>query len=313
MKIIEHLERAGNPFFSYEIIPPKRGKNAREILDIVEQLVPYDPPFIDVTSHSAQATYQELDDGTIKRSVTTKRPGTISICALIQHRYKIDAVPHLLCRGYTREESEDAAIELNFLGIKNFMAIRGDDVNFIKPKRTDAAVNHYANELVEQLNDLRQGKYLESISNSDPIDSCIGVCCYPEKHVEAANIKTDIQNFKLKVKAGADYAVTQMFFDNKNYFEFVDKCRYAGISIPIIPGIKIINSVKQIRSLPKNFNISFPDELVDDIQKNPRHAKEIGRNWGIKQCRELLNNGVKCIHFYILNDADTVIDMIKSI
>lgn len=313
MKVVEHLERTNNPLFSYEIIPPKRGKSAREILDIVEQLLPYDPPFIDVTSHSAQAVYQESEDGAIKRSVTTKRPGTMGICALIQHRYQIDSVPHLLCRGFTREETEDAAIELNFLGIKNVMAIRGDDTNYKKPKRNDAAINAYANELVEQLHDLRQGKYLESISNSDPIDTCIGVCCYPEKHVEAANLKSDIQNFKLKVNAGADYAVTQMFFDNKNYFDFVDKCRYAGINLPIIPGIKIINSAKQIRSLPRNFNISFPDQLVDEIQKNPDHAKEIGRNWGIKQCRELLNKGVKCIHFYILNDADTVTRLIKSL
>ncbi|MCP4705399.1 MAG: methylenetetrahydrofolate reductase [NAD(P)H] [candidate division Zixibacteria bacterium] len=313
MKVIEHLEKANNPLFSYEIIPPKRGRNAQAILDIVEQLVPYEPPFIDVTSHSAQAAYQESEDGTITRSVTTKRPGTMGICTLIQHRYQIDSVPHLLCRGFTKEESEDAVIEMNFLGINNVMAIRGDDTNFKKTKRQNSDYNTYASDLVKQLDGLRNGKYLEPISNCDPIDNCIGVCCYPEKHIEAANLKTDIQNFKFKVNAGADYAVTQMFYDNKKYFEFVEKCRLENIEIPIIPGIKILSSAKQINSLPRNFNISLPEQLVDDIQSNPKHAREIGLNWGIEQCRELLNNGVKCIHFYILNDSNSVTKLINNL
>ncbi len=313
MFVTEALDRAQNPLFSYEIIPPKRGKSAREILRIVEQLVPYDPPYLDVTSHSAEAFYEEQSDGTIRRRVRRKRTGTISICGIIQNRYNIDTVPHLLCRGFTKEETEDAMIELGYLGIHNVLAVRGDESNFKKPVGSGRSTNHYSTNLVAQLNNLKKGSYLEEIANSDPIEMCIGVGGYPEKHFEAPNRKRDIQNLKTKVEAGADYIVTQMFFDNKNFFSFVDDCRAFGITVPIIPGLKIISKDRQLSRLAKNFHISFPEALDDEIHDNPKHAGEIGVRWATGQARELLDNGVKCIHFYVMEDAETAIEVVRSL
>jgi len=313
MFVTERLERAQKPLFSYEIIPPPRGKNAGDILSIVEEILPYDPPFIDVTSHGAEAAYEELSDGSIKRRVRRKRPGTISICGIIQNRYNIDTVPHLLCRGFSREETEDVTIELAFLGIQNILAIRGDETNYKKPVDSERSVNVYADQLVKQLKDLGKAKYLEDLANSDPINMCIGVGGYPEKHVESPNRKTDVRYVKQKVDAGADYVVTQMFFDNSYYFRFVKECRQAGIEVPIIPGIKIVNSVRQLTSLPKNFHVTMPDEFVDEIQESPKHVKEIGFRWGLKQSEELLNCGCRCIHFYIMNDAKSVVKVIKKL
>jgi len=342
MYVIEHLQKAKNPLFSYEIVPPTRGNSVRDILNIVEQILPYNPPFIDVTSHSAEAYYEEQPDGTIRRYVRKKRPGTISICGIIQNRYGIDTVPHLLCRGFSREETEDACIELNFLGIHNFLAIRGDETNYIPPAPGTNSVNVYACEMVEQLVRLKSAKYLENLSDADPIDMCIGVAGYPEKHVESPNFKTDISYLKRKVDKGADYVVTQMFFDNKYYFDFVKECRAAGITVPIIPGLKILNNPKQTTSLPKNFNISIPDALVDEINDATKshegrpqlvsssrpvgavgssntstnlleRSREIGVRWAKRQCEELLNNGAPCIHFYVMNDAESVINVIKGL
>jgi methylenetetrahydrofolate reductase (NADPH) len=313
MYVTEHLARATNPLFSFEIIPPVRGKSARDILDIVEQVAPYQPPFIDVTSHPAEAYYEELGDGSVRRHVRRKRPGTISICGIIQNRYKIDTVAHLLCRGFLREETEDVVIELNYLGIHNVLAVRGDETNYRKPNDGSHTVNQYAGELVSQLDDLRQGKYIEDLIDSSPIDLCVGVGGYPEKHVESPNITTDLRYLKQKVDAGADYIVTQMYFDNADFFKFVEGCRNVGITVPIIPGLKVIRSEKQLLSLPKNFHISLPDPLVDELQANPKNGAEIGVNWAIKQCRELLNAGVKCLHFYVMNDADQVIKTIEGL
>jgi methylenetetrahydrofolate reductase (NADPH) len=313
MHVIEHLERARKPLFSYEIIPPPRGKSAQEILDIVEQVMPYDPPFIDVTSHGAEAYYEENGAGTIRRRVRKKRPGTISICGIIQNRYNIDTVPHLLCRGFTREETEDAVIELNFLGINNVLAIRGDETNYKKPVQSHRTVNAYASELVSQLGNLKSGQYLEDLSGSEPIDMCIGVGGYPEKHVESPNIKSDVAYLKKKTDAGADYIVTQMFFDNQCFFDFVDRCRAAGITVPIIPGLKILSGTRQLTTIPKNFHVNVPEELVDEIAEKPAHVKEIGIEWGVKQCRDLLDHGVRCVHFYIMSDAGAVVKVIESI
>jgi len=313
MYVTEHLDRLENPVFSYEIIPPPRGKSAQDILDIVEQVIPYDPPFIDVTSRSAEASYLEHDDGQITRRIQRKRPGTISICGIIQNRYKIDTVPHILCRGFTREETEDVMIELAFLGIHNVLAVRGDETNYKKRVHSGRTVNSYSNELVEQLVRLQKGHYLEEIANSDPIDMCIGVGGYPEKHFESPNLKTDIQMLKNKIDAGADYIVTQMFFDNADFFKFAKECRKAGINVPIIPGLKILTGVRQLTTLARNFNVNLPDELVDEIQESPKHVKEIGVNWTTKQVTDLFNNGVMCAHCYIMNDVRAVLRVCKKL
>jgi methylenetetrahydrofolate reductase (NADPH) len=313
MYVTEHLERANNPLFSYEIIPPQRGSSAQDILSMVEQVLPYQPPFIDVTSHPAEAYYDDQPDGTIRRRVRRKRPGTISICGIIQNRYNIDTVPHILCRGFTREESEDVMIELNYLGIHNVLAIRGDEPNYHRPVDKTHSVNVYAIELVEQLNDLKRGKYLEDLADSSPIEMCIGVGGYPEKHFESPNVKTDVSFLRSKVLAGADYVVSQMFFDNQFFYRFVAECRKAEVDVPIIPGIKIINSLHQLNNLPRNFYVTIPEPLVDEIHANPKHVKEIGLKWTIAQARDLLEHGVKCLHFYIMNDANAVTKVIDAL
>ncbi|MCP4291774.1 MAG: methylenetetrahydrofolate reductase [NAD(P)H] [bacterium] len=313
MHVTEHLDRADRTLFSFEIIPPPRGKTVRDIIEIVEQIAPVKPPFIDVTSHMAEAIYEELDDGSIKRRIRKKRPGTISICGIIQNRYGIETVPHLLCAGFTREETEDAIIELNYLGIENVLAIRGDQSNYNKVLRDGRTRNVYAQDLVEQVIDLREAKFLEDIAHSETIDFCVGVGGYPEKHVESPNMKTDLKYLKAKVDAGADYIVTQMFFDNTLFMDYVRKCREAGITVPIIPGLKPIESVRQLSSLPKHFHISMPEDLVDEIMESPQHVKEIGKSWTAKQLEGLVNSGTECIHFYVMNNARTTVDIIREL
>ena len=312
MKVIEHIESAQNTQFSYEIIPPIRGNTVIDIIDIVEKIKPYDPPWIDVTSHSAEARYEEDSDGSIRRIIKKKRPGTISICGIIQNRFNIDTVPHLLCRGFTKEETEDALIELNYLGIHNVLAIRGDETNY-KKKKNGRKENLFAVELVAQINDINHGKYLENLLNAQPMDYCIGVAGYAEKHFEAPNLKTDIQFLKAKVDAGADYIVTQMFFDNSHYYAFVDKCRKAGINVPIIPGLKILATTSQLQTLPKNFYVDLPDELVDEVNESPKNVKEIGQNWCFKQCEDLLNHDVNNLHYYVMNRVESVLSIVDKL
>jgi methylenetetrahydrofolate reductase (NADPH) len=313
MHVTEHLDKARDTLFSFEIIPPPRGKTVKDIIDIVEQIAPVNPPFIDVTSHMAEATYDEQPDGSIKRRVKKKRPGTISICGIIQNRYGIDTVPHLLCAGFTREETEDAIIELNYLGIHNVLAIRGDESNYHKVLAQGRTRNVYARDLVKQLVDLRSAKFLDDIANSEAIDFCVGVGGYPEKHIEAPNLKTDIRYLKEKVDAGADYVVTQMFFDNDYYRSFVAACREAGITVPIIPGIKLIDSVRQLSSLPKHFHVNLPDDLVDEIHETPGQVKEIGARWARRQVEELVDEGVPCVHFYVMSDARPAVKIIQGL
>lgn len=312
MKVIEHIQNAKNPLFSYEIVPPPRGRTVKDVVDVVKKLAPLDPPWIDVTAHSAGAYYSERPDGTIERKVYKKRPGTIGICGIIQNRFKIDTVVHLLCHGFTKEETEDALIELGYLGVENVLALRGDGLNYDKKISTGRSINKYASELVEQVVAMREAKYASDLSDAQPLDFCVGVAGYPEKHFEAPNLAIDIQNLKKKVDAGADYVVTQMFYNNDHYFNFVSECRKAGINIPIIPGLKIVKSAAQLRTLPRNFYINFPDDLVGEIMENPDHAKEIGLKHAIKQTEGLLQGGVPGVHFYIMNDADSVINVVKK-
>jgi len=307
MKVIEHLDRATEPLISYEIIPPKRGGSAEQILDVVDQLMPFNPPFIDVTSHSAEVSYEQKDDGTWQRCVKRKRPGTIGLCAAIEARFGIDTVPHLLCKGFTREETEDALIELNYLGIDNVLAIRGDDKGYEKPLSGNRSRNEYAVDLVRQVQDMNDGEYLEDLMDAEPTDFCVGVGGYPETHFEAPNLAWDIMRLKEKVEAGAEYIVTQMFFDNEYFFDFVDKCREVGIEVPIIPGIKILKRKQHLRLLPKYFHTEIPEELAAEVDAaDPEDVENIGVEWATRQTRELMDAGVPCIHFYIMSSAETV-------
>ncbi|MGZ3768644.1 MAG: methylenetetrahydrofolate reductase [NAD(P)H] [Bdellovibrio sp.] len=312
MKVVEHIQKATESLFSYEIVPPPRGRSVKDIIEVVKALAPLNPSWIDVTSHSSTTYFQEKLDGTIQKRTLRKRPGTLGICGIIQNRFKIDTVAHILCLGFTREETEDALIELNFLGIENILALRGDTPNFQKPARTDRTVNSYAAELVGQINDLKNGSFLDELDRADSLQFCIGVAGYPEKHFEASCLKADIQNLKRKVDAGADYIVTQMFFDNKKYFNFVEQCREAGINVPIIPGIKVLKSAAQLKSIPKNFFIDLPEQLVEEIESNPENAAEIGKRWCSKQVEELVNAKVPSVHFYVLNDVQTVVEIVKK-
>ncbi len=313
MKVIEHINRASEPLLSFEIVPPPRGRSVRDITEIVKELAPFNPSWIDVTSHSAGASYIERPDGTIERRIFKKRPGTIGICGIIQNRFKIDTVAHLLVQGFTKEETEDALIELSYLGVENVLALRGDGLNYNKKISKERTVNSYASDLVAQIDDMRHGRFMDITSSAEPLDFCVGVAGYPEKHFEAPNMKQDIEYLKKKIDLGADYVATQMFFNNEAYKKFVTDSRAAGITSPIIPGLKIIKSMSQLRTIPKNFYIDFPDELVNEISENPDHVGDIGVEWAIRQCEDLLAFGVPSLHFYIMNDAESVIKVIKHL
>jgi methylenetetrahydrofolate reductase (NADPH) len=313
MQVTEHLERATRTLFSFEIIPPLRGGSVFNIMAVVEQIAPIAPSFIDVTSHAAEASFEELADGTIVRRVRKKRPGTISICGIIQTRWGIDTVPHLLCQGFSEEETEDAVIELNYLGIQNVLAVRGDTPANLLPAGPHRTRHRHAVDLVRQLADLRAGRYLEDLDNSSPIDMCVGVGGYPEKHFEAPNLKTDIQRLKEKVDAGAGYVVTQMFFDNAVFFDFERRCREAGITVPIIPGLKFLDHERHLANLPRNFHVNVPEALADEVLAAPKHAAEIGRRWARRQIEELIARGVPCLHFYVMTDARPVIEVIREL
>jgi methylenetetrahydrofolate reductase (NADPH) len=307
MKVIEHLERASNPLISYEIIPPKRGGSAEQMLGVVEELMPFEPPFIDVTSHSAEVTYKQTDEGVWQRCAKRKRPGTLGLCAAIEARFGIDTVPHILCSGFTREETEDALIELNYLGIDNVLAIRGDDKGYEKPVPPDRSRNDYAIDLVRQIAAMNRGEYLENLMDAVPTDFCVGVGGYPEKHFEAPNLAWDIMHLKRKIEAGAHYVVSQMFFDNQVYFDFVDRCREVGIDVPILPGLKIITRKRHLQSLPRFFHTDLPEDLVAEIDAaKDEHVADIGIEWAIRQSEELLAADVPCLHFYIMSSARTV-------
>lgn len=314
MTVTEILERASEPLISYEIIPPKRGGSVQAIMEVVEDLMRFNPPFIDVTSHSAEAYYEELPDGTVKRHIKRKRPGTIGLCAAIHAQFGVEAIPHLLCNGFTREETEDALIELNYLGIDNVLALRGDDNGYKKPLGPSKSRNKYALDLVEQIEAMNRGVYLEELLDATPTNFCIGVAGYPEKHFEAPNMTWDILHLKRKVDAGAHYITTQMFFNNEYYFDFVDQCREVGIDVPIIPGLKIITSKRHLKTLPSYFYTEIPEELVAEIEAaKPEHVEDIGVEWAVKQSEELMEAGVPSIHFYIMQNARVVSRVVEEL
>ena len=300
MKVTDHIKKAeGKTLFSVEIIPQKKGQNINELYSNIDPLMEFKPPFIDVTTSREEYVYLPKDNGLLERKLTRMRPGTVGICASLKYKYDVDAIPHVLCGGFTKEETEDALIELSFLGIKNILAISGDG----NPKKTiqdGKSINNNSLDLIHQIKNLSNGKYLHEIANSSAIDMCVGIGCYPEKHAFSNNFDQEIDLLKQKIAGGASYAVTQMFFDNSKYFAFVERCRKENITIPIIPGIKILDKPRQIDILPKLFNIELPDELHGEAIENIEHIQEIGTSWAIRQSEELINAGAPIIHYYLM-------------
>jgi len=316
MKVIDHIKKAkGETLFSFEILPPLKGKNIQSIYDGIDPLMEYDPKFINVTYHREEYVYKTHENGLLEKVSIRKRPGTVGICAAIINKYNVDTVPHLICGGFSKDETENALIDLTFLGIDNVLVLRGDPIKTESNFTPHPDGHQYAKQLVDQIEDMNKGNYqLEEVS-LDPTDFCVGVAGYPEKHFEAMNLGSDLQHLKEKVEAGADYIVTQMFFDNQKYFDFVEKCRAAGIECPIIPGIKPIKTLKHISFLPKFFHIDFPDELSNELVKCKDNAAvtQLGIEWGIKQAQELKDAGAPCIHFYTMSKSDSVRAIAKEV
>ncbi len=317
MKVIDYLKRSpGETIVSFEILPPLKGGSMNDIFKLLDPLMEFNPPFIDVTYHREEFIYQKKESGYYEKTAIRKRPGTVGICAAIMHHYKIEAVPHLICGGFSREETENALIDLNFLNIKNVLALRGDAMQFETKFKPEQGGHHYAVDLVKQIHSMNRGVYLDSnIENGSKTDFCIGIAGYPEKHFEAPNMEMDIQYLKEKINAGGEYIVTQMFFDNEKFFEFEQKCRAAGIHVPIIPGLKPLTRRYQLNSIPRRFFVNMPDDLVKSVNQaqSDDAVRQAGIEWCIQQSRELLDRGVPCLHYYTMGDAETTKKVVSAI
>jgi len=316
MKVTDYLKNTDKTHFSFEILPPLKGQSLTNLLEGITPLMEFKPPFIDVTYHREEYMYKKHANGLLEKISTRKRPGTVGICAAIMNKFKVDAVPHLLCGGFSKEETENALIDLYFIGIENVLALRGDapklEANFIPNKDG----HRYASELVGQIIGMNQGKYLHDETEIGfQTDFCIGVSGYPEKHFEAPSLYFDLKKLKEKIDAGATYIVTQMFFDNQKYFDFVEKVRAAGINVPIIPGLKPITTLSQIVNLPKTFFLDLPDALMVELEKckNNADVKEVGIEWAILQSKELVKYGVPTLHYYTMSKADTTYKVAKEV
>lgn len=315
MKVTEHIKNAKKTLFSFEILPPLKGTSIESIYTSLDPLMEFNPSFVDVTYHREEFVYKKRADGLLERRSVRKRPGTVGICAAIMNKYQVDTVPHIICGGFSKEETENALIDLDFLGIDNVLVLRGDPIKsetYFKPNKGG---HSYASELLGQVNEMNNGVYLdEDLKNSAPTNFCIGVSGYPEKHFEAPNMRSDIHFLKKKVEAGADYIVTQMFFDNQQYFDFVNLCRENDINIPIIPGIKPMSTKKQLTLLPQRFHLNVPNLLVDQVLKYKTNeaVRQVGVEWAIQQTKELIEFGAPCIHFYTMGKSDNVQKIIGS-
>lgn len=310
MKVTEHIENAnGKTQFSFEILPPLKGQHIQSIFDNIDPLMEFKPPFIDVTYHREEYVFKEVENGLLKRQVVKKRPGTVGICAAIQNKYGVDAIPHILCGGFTKEDTENFLVDLDFLDIENVMALRGDAVKsetYFKPEKDG---NAFASDLIAQIEDLNNGNYLdEALLNSSHTDFCIGAAGYPEKHMEAPSLESDIHFLKKKIKNGATYVVTQMFFNNQKYFDFVAKCRKEGITVPIIPGLKPIATKKQLNLIPHRFHVDLPEDLIIDIVKckDNKQVRQVGIEWCIQQSKELQKAGIPVLHYYSMGKSDNI-------
>jgi methylenetetrahydrofolate reductase (NADPH) len=317
MKVTDYLKNSGNnTLISFEVLPPLKGSGMQDIFNLLDPLMEFKPPFIDVTYHREEYIYKKQDSGYYEKTAIRKRPGTVGICAAIMHRYDVDAVPHLICGGFNREDTENALIDLNFLEINNVLALRGDALQFDSKFVPEPGGNAYALDLVKQVNDMNHGRYLdENIENGQKTNFCIGIAGYPEKHFEAPNMESDLAFIKQKVEAGAEYIVTQMFFDNEKYFEYVESCRNAGIHIPIVPGLKPLTKMYQLSSIPRHFYINLPEDLVSAFlsAKTMEAKRQVGIEWCVAQSQELKAAGVPCLHYYTMGDVDTIKKIAESV
>lgn len=317
MKIIDHLNKAKETLFSIEVLPPQKGKKIEDLYNILDPLMEFKPPFVDVTYHREEIKYKKNADGSIRRIPLRKRPGTVGICAAITNKYKVDTVPHLICGGFTKEETEDALFSLYYLGLNNVMILKGDEMGKSEYHIEDRINrNVYAIDLVSQVQNMNNGIFCnEETAYEMSTDFCIGVAGYPEKHFQAPNLNTDLRFLKEKVDAGADYLVTQMFFDNKKFFEFVDKCRAIGIDVPIIPGIKPLTTKNHLNILPSMFHIDIPEALSKAVEKckDNKAVKQVGIEWAIQQSKELKQANVPCLHYYTMSRSEVTVAIAKEV
>ena len=317
MKVTQYFKNAGDStLFSFEVLPPLKGQHIQTLFDHIDPLMEFNPPFIDVTYHREEFEYKKLPNGLLERKTVRKRPGTVGICAALQNKYKIDAVPHIICGGFTKEETENALIDLNFLGIDNIMVLQGDARKPDRDFKPEEGGHTYASELLEQVVELNRGIFLDDeLEQAHHSDFCIGVSGYPEKHMAAPNLELDMKYLKQKVDKGADYIVTQMFFDTQKYIDFVTKCREMDITIPIVPGLKPITSLRQLTILPQIFHIDLPFDLTNALEKakNNDQAKEIGIEWAIQQSKELIEFGVPTLHYYSMGKSESVYKVAREV
>lgn len=317
MKVTEHIKKAnGKTLFSFEIIPPKKGTNIKDLYNNINPLMEFNPPFIDVTTSREEHIYIPKENGLLEQKTTRTRPGTVGICASIKHKYKVDAIPHILCGGFTKEETEYVLVDCHYLGLDNVMALRGDAMKHEQYFKPVKGGNHYAVELVEQIENMNKGKYLhEQIEDAHKSDFCIGVAGYPEKHMEAPSLESDLRRLKEKVDAGANYVVTQMFFDNKKYFDFVKKAKEIGVNVPILPGIKPVAIKRHLQILPQVFKLDLPEPLIKEINKckNNEEIRQVGIEWAIKQSKELIAFGVPVVHYYSMGKSSNIKAIAKEV
>lgn len=316
MRVIDLIKSTDKTAFSFEVLPPLKGSGIEKLYETIDLLRDFDPKYINITTHRSEYVYTELGNGLFERKRIRRRPGTVAVAAAIKNKYNITVVPHILCSGFTREDTEYVLLDLQFLGITDLLVLRGDKARHESFFTPEPGGYSHAVELEKQINDFNRGIFVDGSPIKAPIHSfSYGVACYPEKHEEAPNIEQDIIHLKEKIDAGAEYAVTQLFYDNKRYFDFVDRVRKEGINVPVIPGIKPFGKLSQLSMIPKTFKVDMPQELVSEANKckTDSDAKELGIEWSINQCRELMKHGVPSIHFYTMGVADSVRRIAKEI
>jgi len=315
MKVIDKINKAKSTLFTFELLPPLKGHTIQEIYDTIDPLIEFNPAYINITYHQQEVVYKTRPDGLMEKRVIRKRPGTVAIASAIQNKYKITVVPHMICGGFTKEETEDALIDFHFLGINNLLALRGDPEKGKRKFIPEKGGHTYTSDLIEQIINLNKGKYLhEDLEDAMPTDFSVGVAGYPEKHIEAPNMDSDLDCLKLKIDKGAEYIVTQLFFDNNKYFDFVEKCKQKGINVPIIPGIKPVSTLNDSSLLPQTFNIDMPGDLIKEIKKckTNKDVRQVGVEWAIAQSQELIKSGVPGIHYYTLDQSDNIKKIAKA-